>query len=117
MRVMMLHKFPPGAAPTGMPTPELMEEMGKLIDDMTRSGKLLATGGFGANSKNVRLTFKRGKMSVTDGPFTEAKEMIAGFGLFDVASMDEAVALAPRFAKLVGDVEIDVRALDDGPAE
>lgn len=109
MRVMMMHRHKNG--PTRPPSPELFAEMGKLIDDMTKAGVLVATGGFGPDSKAKRLSFESGKMTVTDGPFAEAKEMIAGFALVEVKSIDEALEWAPRFARLVGDVEIDVRTL------
>ena len=108
MRVMMMHRHK-GKSPA--PTPELFAEMGKLIDDMTQAGVLVVTGGFGPDSKAKRLSFNNGKMTVTDGPFAEAKEMIAGFALIEVKSIDEALEWAPRFARLVGDVEIDVRTL------
>jgi hypothetical protein len=109
MRVMMMHRHKNGAGP--QPAPELFAQMGKLIDDMTKAGVLVATGGFGPNSKGVRLSFERGKMRVIDGPFAEAKELIAGFALVEVESLDEAIRWAEPFAKLVGDVEIDVRTL------
>jgi hypothetical protein len=106
----MTHRHKPGAklAPH---TPELFARMGKLIDDMTKAGVLVATGGFGPASKGVRLSFEGGKMTVLDGPFAEAKEKIAGFALVEVASLEEAIEWADPFARLVGDVEIDVRTL------
>ncbi len=110
MRVMMMHKMRK-PTPAGPPSPKLMAQMGKLIEDMTKAGVMIATGGFGSHSKGLRLVFDGGKMTVTDGPFTEAKEMIAGFALIEVKSLDEALEWAPRFAGLVGDVEIDVRPL------
>ena len=110
MRVLMTHRHKSGA-PSVPPSPELFAEMGQLIEDMTKAGVLITTGGFGPASKGVRLKFDGGKMSVIDGPFTEAKEMIAGFALVEVKSIDEAVEWAPRFARLVGDVEIDIRSL------
>lgn len=109
MRVMMMHRHQTGKSPA--PTPELFAEMGKLIDDMTKAGVLVATGGFGPQSEAVRLKFEGGRMTVTDGPFAEAKELIAGFALVEVKSLKEAIEWAPRFAKLVGDVEIDIRTL------
>jgi hypothetical protein len=94
------------------PTPELFVQMGKLIEDMTKAGVMVVTGGFGPGSKHKRVSFDGGKMTVTDGPFTESKEMIAGFALVDVKSIDEAVGWAEPFARMVGDVDIDVRSLD-----
>lgn len=115
MRVMMMHKLIPNAALAGPPSPEVMTEMGRLIEDMTRAGVLVATGGFDPSALGLRLRFEDGKMTVTDGPFAEAKEMIAGFALVEVKSLNEALEWAPRFAKLVGDVEIHVRPLGGPP--
>jgi hypothetical protein len=110
MRVLMTHRHK-NPAKMRPPSPELFAEMGKLIEDMTKAGILVATGGFGPGSKGVRVAFEGGKMTVIDGPFAEAKEMIAGFALVEVKSLDEAVEWAEPFASLVGDVEIDIRAL------
>ena len=65
------------------------------------------------SSTGVRLKFRRGERKVIDGPFTESKELIAGYSITEVKSVDEAVGWATRFAKLIGDVEIDVRPLYD----
>jgi hypothetical protein len=63
------------------PTPEHMAEMGKLIGEMVQSGALLATDGLQASSKGARVKLADGKLAVTDGPFTETKELIAGYGI------------------------------------
>lgn len=109
MRVMMMHRHKGGKSPE--PTPQLFEDMGRLIDDMTKAGVFVVAGGFGPDSKAKRLSFANGKMTVTDGPFAESKEMIAGFCLVEVTSIEEAIKWAGPFARLVGDVEIDVRTL------
>src|SRR2546428_13703833 len=65
------------AKPSAPPSPELMAEMGKLIEETTRAGILLATGGLGDKSTHVRSS--AGKVTITDGPFTETKELTGGF--------------------------------------
>lgn len=91
------------------PTPELMEEMGKLMEESARAGVLLAAEGVHPSSRGARLSFSGGKRTVTDGPFAEAKELIAGFAVLQVESKDAAIEWATRFADVIGDVEIEVR--------
>src|SRR5262249_39880265 len=97
------------------PSQRLMEDMGKLMTEMKDAGKLLDTAGLAptANSKRVRL--RGGRISVVDGPFAEAKEVIGGYAMLDAASLDEAIALTKRFVELhVADgweIECEVRQL------
>src|SRR5215213_7274078 len=84
------------------PSPELMEES-------AREGVLLAAEGVHPSSRGARLSFSGGKRTVTDGPFAEAKELIAGFAVLQVDSKEEAIEWATRFADVIGDVEIEVR--------
>jgi hypothetical protein len=83
------------------PTPEMYAEMGKLIEEMTKAGVLLATGGLSPHP--TRIQNSGGKITVTDGPFTEAKEAIVGFALIDAKSKEEAVEYSKRFWSVVGD--------------
>ncbi len=85
------------------PSPELYAEMGKLIQEMTQAGVLLATGGL--DSQPTRIRSSGGKITVTDGPFAEAKEAIVGFALIEAKSKEEAVEYSKRFWKVVGDGE------------
>jgi hypothetical protein len=94
------------------PTPELMAEMGKFVQEARDLGVLLATGGLGAGSTRIRKSGDR--VAVTDGPFTEAKELTGGFALIDVKSRDEAVEWAKRFRDLVGDGESIVQEVFGG---
>lgn len=98
------------------PTPQQMEEMGKFIGELAKSGVLLATDGLLPSSKGARVRLSRGKVTVTDGPFTETKELIAGFAIVQVESKKEAIKLAERFLKLAGDGESEVRQMYDQPA-
>ncbi len=100
MRYMMMTKDDASvkAAP---PSPEMFVQMGKLIEEMTKSGVLLATGGLLPNP--TRIKSSNGKVTITDGPFTEAKEAVVGFALIEAKSKEEAIELSKRFWQVVGD--------------
>ncbi|MGW4593024.1 YciI family protein [Amycolatopsis thermoflava] len=85
------------------PDEKLFAEMGKFIEEMTAAGVLLATGGL--DPAGTRVTSEGDEITVTDGPFTEAKESVGGFALVEVQSKKEAVELARRFRRIVGDGE------------
>ncbi|MFS1298210.1 YciI family protein [Streptosporangium longisporum] len=85
------------------PDEATMAEMGAFIEEMTRAGVLLATGGL--DPAGTRLTSSGGKVTVTDGPFTEAKEAIVSFALIEARSKEEAIELSRRFWKIIGDGE------------
>jgi hypothetical protein len=91
------------------PTPELIEAMGKFMGEAAQAGVLLAAEGVRASSYGARLTVDGGKVTVKDGPFAEAKELIAGFAILDVKSKEEAIEHAKRFAKISGATKVDVR--------
>jgi hypothetical protein len=91
------------------PSPELVERMGQLMEESAREGVLLAAEGVHPSSRGARLSFSEGRRTVTDGPFAEAKELIAGFAVLQVDSKEEAIEWATRFADVIGDVEIEVR--------
>jgi hypothetical protein len=98
------------------PTRQQMADMGKFIEEMAKSGALLLTDGLQPSSKGARVRLSGGKVTVTDGPFTETKELIAGFAIVQVKSKAEAVELAKRFLKLAGDGESEIRQMHDAPA-
>jgi hypothetical protein len=89
------------------PDEHLLAEMGRFIEELTKAGVLLATGGL--DPRGTHITSSGGEITVTDGPFTEAKEAIVSFALIDVRSKEEAVELSKRFWKIVGDGEGDIR--------
>ena len=101
-----------------VPSEQLMADMGRLIDELTRSGQLVSTAGLRPTSEGVRVRLHRGgRLSVLDGPFTETKEVIGGYAILEAPSKAEAVELTRRFLKVHGtdwDVECEVRQLD-GP--
>jgi hypothetical protein len=93
------------------PTPQRMAEMGKLIDEMTKAGTLLATEGCLPSSKGARVRRTGEKLTVTDGPFTEAKELVGGFALLQAKSKAEAIELTKHFLKVAGEGECELRQL------
>ncbi|WP_437816460.1 YciI family protein [Sorangium sp. So ce1078] len=102
------HDAAEGGAP---PTPEQMAAMGRLIEEMSRAGVLLTTEGLQPSAKGARIVSAGGKRTVIDGPFTESKELIAGYVIVDVPSLGDAKDIALRYADIVGDIEMDARAL------
>jgi hypothetical protein len=106
MRFLSIYKTAERGVP---PTTEDIAEMGKLIEEMTSAGVLLATEGCLPSAKGARVRLSGGKLTVTDGPFTESKELVAGFALLQAASKEEAIELTKRFLKIAGDGECESR--------
>jgi hypothetical protein len=98
------------------PSQDEVAGMGKLIGDMVKAGVLLATDGLLPSAKGARVRLSGGKFTVTDGPFTEAKELIAGFAIIRVESKAEALEWCERFLKAAGDGESEIRLMWDTPA-
>ena len=88
------------------PDQELFAEMGRFVEELTRAGVLLATGGL---DPGTHVVASGGNITLTDGPFAESKEVIVSFALIEVRTRDEAVELARRFWKIVGEGEGDIR--------
>jgi hypothetical protein len=97
------------SAPMPPPTPELMTEMGEIMEEATKSGVLVATGGLAPTSMGAKVTLKDGEFTVVDGPFTEAKELVGGWALMECRDLDEAVVWAKRFVSVLGEGEVRVR--------
>ena len=100
MRFMMMTTND-ASVPMTPPSPEMYVEMGKLIEEMAKAGVLLATGGLSPNP--TRIKSSGGKITVTDGPFTEAKEAVVGFALIEAKSKEEAVEFSKRFWQVAGE--------------
>lgn len=114
MRFLCLYK---SAKPEGTPpTQKEMEEMGKLIEEGMKSGWLLSTEGCLPTALGARVRLSNGKFTVTDGPFTEAKEVVGGFALIQAKSKQEAIELTKDFLKLAGDGESEIRQVYEPPA-
>ena len=101
-----------------VPSEQLMADMGELIEELTATGQLVSTAGLRPTSEGVRVRLHRGgRLTVTDGPFTEAKEVIGGYAILEARSMEHAIELTRRFLEVHGDewnVECEVRPFD-GP--
>jgi hypothetical protein len=100
-----------------VPSEQLMTDMGKLIEEMTRDGTLIQTAGLRPTAEGTRVRLRRGKLTTIDGPFTESKEIVGGFAILDAKSKQEAIELTKRFLRVHGDewdLECEVRQLD-GP--
>jgi hypothetical protein len=106
MRFVMLVKATPESEADVLPGPELLAAMERYNDELIKAGVMLAGDGLQSSSKGARVTFAGGKRTVTDGPFTEAKELIAGYWLVEVKSKEEAVEWASRVPFEDGEIEI-----------
>jgi hypothetical protein len=97
MRFMMMvkHSENPGAPPKG-----LMDAMDTLIESNVKDGSMISTGGLAPTAQSTSVRVSKGKLTVTDGPFTEAKETIGGFAIFDLKSKEEALEKAKIFMEL-----------------
>lgn len=98
-----------------VPSEQLMQDMGKLMDDMIREGVLVRTAGLRPTKEGKRVRLRQGKLSTVDGPFTETKEVIGGFAILEAKSMEDALEHTRRFLQIHGDaweLECEVRPLD-----
>ena len=88
-----------------------MERMGTFMEEITKAGVLLATDGLHPSAKGKRVKLAGGKVTVTDGPFTESKELVASYALFQTKSIDEAVHWTTRFLQALGKGECEIRPI------
>jgi hypothetical protein len=117
MRFMMLLKADKSTEAGVMPSEKLLTEMGKYNDELVKAGVLLAAEGLHPSSKGARIKFSGGKRTVTDGPFLETKELLAGFWLIQVKSKQEAIEWAKRCPDPLGEgmkAVIEVRQVFEG---
>jgi hypothetical protein len=109
MRVMVIVKANKDSEAGALPSRELLTEMGRFNEELVKAGVMLAGEGLHASAKGVRVKFGGGKSRVIDGPFTETKELIAGFWLWQVKSVEEAVEWIRRSPFQKGNEEIEIR--------
>jgi hypothetical protein len=95
--------------PTEPPRPELYEKMGRFVEEATKSGVIVATGGIAPTSEGARISLTDGEYTVVDGPFTEAKELVGGWALLECRDLPEAVEWSKRFLAVLGAGEVRVR--------
>jgi hypothetical protein len=106
MRFMVMHKMTDEMETNPQPDMAIVEGVGKLIEEGLKEKVFVAGDGLKPTSQRVHIAYKNGKRTITDGPFTEAKELVAGFALMRVRSKEEAIAWCDRFAGVIGDVEL-----------
>lgn len=112
MRVMVIVKANESSEKGVMPPPELFTAMDKYNQELVQAGILLAADGLHPSSRGVRVHFSGTQRTVTDGPFAETKELIAGFWLWEVRSMEEAIEWVRRCPNPhVGDSDIEIRPI------
>ncbi|HET8965793.1 MAG TPA: YciI family protein [Candidatus Acidoferrum sp.] len=113
MRFLSIYKSPERNTP---PSQQEMETMGKLIEEGMRKGWLLGTEGCLPSALGARVRLSNGSFTVTDGPFTESKELVGGFAILQANSKEEAIQLARDFLRVVGQGECELRQLYEAPA-
>jgi len=97
MRFMMLVK---SGENQGLPPKELMDAIAKLAEEANKAGTMIASGGLAPTSMSTRVRVSRGQLTTVDGPFTEAKEVVGGYAVFELKSKEEAIEGALRFMEL-----------------
>jgi hypothetical protein len=110
MRVMVLVKADKDSEAGIMPSGDILTKMGAYNEELVKAGIMLAGDGLHPSSKGIRMRFSGSERSITDGPFTEAKELLCGFWIWQVKSFDEAVEWLKR-APFDGGTEIELRRI------
>jgi hypothetical protein len=106
----LVFKKADAASEKGAPhAPESTVKLNALFDDMKSAGVYMSSAGLKPSANAVRLTAQSGKHTWTDGPFAESKELVSGYCIIEVDSLDDAKAWTTRYAKILGDIEVDVR--------
>ncbi|MGA2891101.1 MAG: YciI family protein [Terracidiphilus sp.] len=114
MRFMVIVKATPESEKEGaLPDPQALAEMGKFNEELIKAGIVLAMDGLQPSSKGARVKFSGTSRTVIDGPFTEAKELIAGFWIWKVKSLEEAIDWVKRapIRSATGDAEVEIRQI------
>ena len=121
MRFMSIVK---GSENAGPPSPELMSAIDKLAQEMFQKGVMLDMGGLLPTATGARIRLSGGKLTVTDGPFTEAKEVVGGYAIMKADSKAEAIEMGRRFMQLHADIlgphyqmELEIRQMFDAPPQ
>ena len=120
MRFMVMVKATRNSEAGKLPSRELLEAMGKYNEELTKAGIMISGDGLQPSSKGARVRFSGAKRTVIDGPFTETKELVAGFWMWKVKSKEEAIEWVKRWPGEDGEVELEIRQVaeaDDFGAE
>ena len=110
MKFLSIYKTVERNAP---PSPEEMAKFGKLVEDAMKAGYLVSTQGCMPSAMGARVRLSNGNLSVIDGPFTEAKEVVGGLAILEAKSKEEAIEIAKQFIRVAGDGECEIRQLYD----
>ncbi|HEX9077797.1 MAG TPA: YciI family protein [Anaerolineae bacterium] len=111
MKVLGLLKADASTEAGAPPSPELMEKMGKFVEEVRKAGVLVSTDGLTPTSQGKRVRLAGGKVTVIDGPFTESKELVSAYALYQVKTMAEAIEWTTRFLKVLGQGECELRPI------
>jgi hypothetical protein len=95
--------------PTAPPSPDVYEKMGRFVEEATKAGVVVATGGIAPTSEGAQISLSNGEYKVVDGPFAEAKELVGGWALMECRDLPEAVEWSKRFLAVLGEGEVRVR--------
>ena len=115
MRYLCIYK--PAKAEGAPPTQTEMDKMGKYIEQSFKEGTLLATEGCLSSALGARVLKTNGQFKVTDGPFTESKEVVEGFAIIQAKSKEEAIQITKDFLNIAGEGETEIRQLYEQPAK
>jgi hypothetical protein len=115
MRFLMTFKSDERPRPGVSACKQYLPEMARLMEELTRAGVVLATEGLLPSASGARVAYSGGNIAVTDGPFAEAKEVVAGFALVRVGSKAEAVELAGRFLTIAGEGACEILEVFEAP--
>jgi hypothetical protein len=113
MRFMIMHKTNAHWEAGAIPTPELVARVGAMLGELSKAGLLLAGEGLRPSSEGVRLRFEAGTRSMATGPFERGDELPAGFSILRARSLEDAIEWASRQARVLGDVEMDIRPVTE----
>ncbi len=113
MRILGLLKADKSSEAGAAPDAALMQRMGEFVEEITRAGVMIATDGLHPSAKGKRVRLAKGKITVIDGPFTESKELVASYAIFQVSTMAEAVHWTTRFLSVLGEGECELRPIFD----
>lgn len=110
MKFLMIFESDPSAPP---PSPETFAKLGAYMQRMLASGQVVMTGGVVRPSRGIKITNEGGKVTVTDGPFAESKELIDGYAVVNASSKEEAIALSTEFMQIAGEGKGEILELFD----
>ena len=111
MKILGLTRADAGSEAGEMGDPAMFEAMGKLMEEVTAAGVMLSSDGLKPTSFGKRIKYENGKSTVIDGPFTESKELVASYALFQVDDWDQAIYWTTRFLEVLGSGEVELRPL------